>query len=166
MDAAGWSDVVAGVALAVSLFAYFAGRWRDRRDLFLRVHERLAAADLQEGRRLIHELLRDQQRKVGELEPRQRDLINYTLSNLNVACFYYRRRYVRRKDMKEMWGRPLVDAFNSAGPFLEFRDRENGGVPIWPDLRAFVEDARKHQQAQLPKVAPAPSPPGAVTPPL
>jgi hypothetical protein len=135
---------IAAAALVVSLSTFFVSRWRDRRDLFLRIHERLASVDQQQGRRLIHQLLREDQKAISDLDPQQYSLINHTLSNLNVACFYYCRGYVRRDDMLDIWGLALVRTCDAAQPFLTYRESENEGVQPWPELTAFVHDAREH----------------------
>lgn len=87
---------IATAALAVSLTALV---MTYRRDLFLRIHERLASVDLQEGRRLIHKLLRDDGVVVAGLTSDQYAQINHTLSSMNVACFYYARGYISPEDM-------------------------------------------------------------------
>lgn len=133
---------IAAAALAVSLTTLGMTRWRDRRDLFLRIHERLASIELQEGRRLIHELLRDKGLAVADLATDQRAQINHTLSSTSVASFYYTRRYIRRPDMIAQWGQLLADVCDSTEPFFAYRDAEVGGR-IWPELRTFAVDARR-----------------------
>ena len=67
MSAADVSVAVADAALAVSLSTFLINRRRDRRDLFLRLHERLASIDQRRGRKLIHEMLRHQHTRVEDL---------------------------------------------------------------------------------------------------
>jgi len=50
------SITISIAALAVSLSAFLSSRWRDLRDLMLRVHERLVTRDQQRGRRLVFEM--------------------------------------------------------------------------------------------------------------
>jgi hypothetical protein len=100
--------------------------------------------ELQEGRRLTHELPREQEQAVAAVSPDQRAQINHTLSNLNVACFSSNRRYVSREDMPGRWGGTLSRACESAEPFLAYGDLQPGGTPIWTDLRAFAADASTH----------------------
>lgn len=57
---------IAVAALAVSVSTVLANRWHDRRDLMLRVHERLVTAEQQRGRRLLY-AMRDADMRVEDL---------------------------------------------------------------------------------------------------
>jgi hypothetical protein len=145
MSVADVSVVLAAAAFAVSLSTFLINRRRDRRDLFLRLHERLASVDQQRGRKLIHERLRRQHKLVEDLGD-DYEAINNALAMLNVACFYYARRYISRKDWLETWSVPIVRAIDAAEPFLAYRDAQVGGARTWPELRQFAADARKYLQ--------------------
>jgi hypothetical protein len=145
MSVADVSVVVAAAAFAVSLSTFLINRRRDRRDLFLRLHERLASVDQQRGRKLIHERLRRQHKLVEDLGD-DYEAINNALAMLNVACFYYARRYISRKDWLEIWSVPIVRAIDAAEPFLAYRDAQVGGARTWPEMRQFAADARKYLQ--------------------
>jgi hypothetical protein len=140
------SLVISSAALTLSLGAFLTTRWRDRRDLLLRVHESMTAATQQRGRRLIYDMSAKHTR-VEDLSDDDYVLVNNVLASLNNLGLYYRRRYVRRKDILELWALPVVRLLRAAEPFLAHRD-ELAGTHTWPELRAFALDAEKYLQRQ------------------
>jgi hypothetical protein len=88
-------------ALAVSISTFLTNRWRDRRDLLLRVHERLTMADQQRGRRLIYGKIA-KGIPLEDLDEDERTAINNALVTLDAVAIYYRRRYIRRADLLEL----------------------------------------------------------------
>jgi hypothetical protein len=129
-------------ALAVSLSTFMTTRWRDKRDLLLRVHERLITPDQQHGRRLIYG-------KVARgippetLDEDERTAINNALTTLDAVAIYYRRRYIRRKDLLELWALTVVRLVRAAEPFLAHRN-ELLGTDSLPSLQAFAGDAEQY----------------------
>jgi hypothetical protein len=140
------SLVISSAALALSPGAFLTSRWRDRRDLLLRVHDRMTAADQQRGRRLIYDMS-TKHKRVEDLSDEDYVSINNALASLNNLGLYYRRRYVRRKDLLELWALPVVRLLRAAEPFLAHRD-ELAGTHTWPELRTFALDAEKYLQRQ------------------
>jgi hypothetical protein len=94
---------------------------------------------------LLPGALRRQQKLVEDLG-NDYAAINNALAMLNVACFYYARRYIGRKDWLETWSVPIVRAIDAAEPFLAYRDAQVRGAQTWPQLRQFAADARKYLQ--------------------
>jgi len=123
------SLAISSAALALSLGAFLTSRWRDRRDLLLRINERLITADQQRGRRLIYDMS-EKHRKAEDLNEDEYVSINNALSSLNNLGIYYRRRYIRRKDILELWALPVVRLLRAAEPFLAHRDELAG--TRWP----------------------------------
>jgi hypothetical protein len=136
------SVVVSAAALAISLSTFVANRWRDKRDLFLRVHERLVAAEQQQARRLLHGLA-EQGKRVEDYTDDEYALVNNALAALDVLGIYYKRRYVRRRDVLEIWATPILRLMPAAEPFLAHRDSLGEGGRTWPALRALTADAEK-----------------------
>ena len=137
--------VISVAALVLSLSGFLHGRWRDRRDLLLRMHEYLLAADQQRGRRLLY-WMKENQILVKDLSDDEYVLINNALSSLNLLAIYYQRGYVRRKDVLELWALPVARALLAGAAFLAHRDAEQGGTLIWPQLREFGKDSEKYAQ--------------------
>jgi hypothetical protein len=136
------SLAISSSALTLSVVALLASRWRDRRDLLLRINESMIAADQQRGRRAIYAMSAKHTR-VEDLSDDEYDLINYALASLNALGIYHRRRYVRRDDLLELWALPVVRLLRAAEPFLVHRD-ELAGRYTWPELRAFALDAERY----------------------
>jgi hypothetical protein len=104
----------------------------------------MIAADQQRGRRLIYDTSA-KHTSVEDLSDDDFILINNALASLNTLGIYYRRRYVRRKDLLELWAVPVVRLLQAAKPFLDHRD-ELAGTRTWPELRALALDAEKYLQ--------------------
>lgn len=134
------SLVIAIAALAVSLSAFLTSRWRDRRDLLLRVHERLVTVEQQQARRLIHRL-GEQGKRVEDYTDDEYAVVNNALAAFNVLGIYYKRRYIRRRDVLELWAVPLLRLMSPSAPFLAHRDSFTEGHLTWPELRDLAADA-------------------------
>src|SRR6266568_4810887 len=84
--------------------------------------------------------------------------------SLNVLGIYYQRRYVRRKDVLELWAVPVLRALLAGDTFIAHREADHG-MRIWPQLQAFGENARKYTKragldVQIPGLKPnMPHPP-------
>jgi hypothetical protein len=133
-------------ALAVSITTLLLSRRRDRRDLLLRMHEHLTTADQQRARRLLY-LMSESGRRVEDLSEQEHALINNALASLNTLGIYYQRRYVRRKDLLEIWAETVLRLLNPAGAFLTYRNALPGGSK-WPQLHLLADDARKYLRQQ------------------
>lgn len=140
-------------ALVVSLAAFQYGRWRDKRDLLLKIHEHLVSADQHRGRRLLY-TMKETQTRVEDISEEDYLLINNALAALNVLGIYYRRRYVHRRDVLELWAVPVLRSVLAGEAVMARRDTENG-MPIWPHLRSLAQDARAYtEQAGITVQAP------------
>jgi len=73
-------------------------RWRDKRDLLLRVHERLITPRQQPGRGLIYAMSASGT-NVDDLSEADYTVINNALSSLANMAIYYQRRSISRKGM-------------------------------------------------------------------
>jgi hypothetical protein len=136
------SAILSAAAVTISISTFAASRRRDRRDLFLRVHERLVTTEQQESRRLIHEL-GEQGKRVEDYTDDERARVNNALAAFNVLGIYYKRRYIRRKDVLEFWAVPLLRLMPSAEPYLKRRDSFGTTGQEWPELRALVDDSQR-----------------------
>jgi hypothetical protein len=147
------SVVISLVAVAFTVLSYRDRREQDRRDLFLKLHEKLIDADLQRGRRLIFtraatvedvEWLRDH-------EPEQYDLVNRAVAMFDVAGMY-----VAKNDFMAEWGPSYGRLWLASQSFLtvRFGDIPSGGVRGWPHFRTLGTEAA---EALDPDPAPLPS---------
>jgi len=137
---------LSAAALAVSLSSFLANfltaRRRDKRDLLLRMHERLTTADQQRGRRLLY-VMSEEGNRVNDLSDEEYELVNSALASLDTLGVYYQHRYVPRAALLELWAEPLLRLLGPAEPFLTHRDALRGGS-TWPHLHVLAEDARKY----------------------
>ena len=129
------------VALAFSLWSFRVGAQRDRRDLFLTLHERLIDPELQAGRKALHQ-------RVGSVEDAQRletadpqtyALVGRALAMFDIFGLYAREGYIDKQLALREWGRSYSLAYQRSRPYLEYRAKDAGGQ-IWPNLRAFGEE--------------------------
>jgi hypothetical protein len=136
------SVAISTAALAVSVGAFVASRYRDRRDLMLKIHDHLITPDQQRGRRLIYQIC-ESVMAVDNLSEDQHVLINNALSSLNVLGIYYERGYVPRQDVLRFFGLTIARLMPAAESFLAHRD-QLVGTYSWPELRALAEDSAKY----------------------
>jgi hypothetical protein len=141
---------ISAAALAVSLSSFLAtfltARRRDKRDLLLRLHDRLTTADQQRGGRLVYVMSEDGKR-VQDLSGDEYELINNALASLSTLGIYYQRRYVPRKALMELWAETVLRLMRSAEPFLAHRDAIRRGS-VWPELQMLAEESRKYVRKQ------------------
>jgi hypothetical protein len=90
--------------------------------------------------------MKEKQISVNDLSEDEYVLINNALASLNLLAIYYQRGYVRRKDVLGLWALPVARALLAGDAFLAHRDAEQGGVPIWQQLRDFGKDSEKYVQ--------------------
>jgi hypothetical protein len=140
------SILISIAALTLSLSVFLHSRWRDKRDLILRIHEHLVTADQQRGRRLLYRM-KETQARVEDLSDDDYVLINNALASLNVLGIYYQRRYVRRRDALELWGVQILRVLLAGEVFIAYRDVEQR-MRSWPQLHVMAKDARKYAQRQ------------------
>jgi hypothetical protein len=75
---------------------------RDRRDIFLRIHELLYSDDLQRGRNTLFRKVTDVE-SIEELEDQEyRDVIR-VLGAYNALGLYIKKRYVNEHDVLNTW---------------------------------------------------------------
>lgn len=141
--------VLSTAALAISALTYRDRRTSDRRDLFLKMHERLVDPDLQEGRRLLYERVTSTsdaaQLRTDNKEEYQK--INRALAMFDIFSMYVARGYIDRKVALEEWGHSLGRAYKQAGPFIEERASVQSWTP-WPHFRRFGPEAHSWHSKQ------------------
>ncbi len=127
-------------ALTIAGLTYRDRRKQDRRDLFLKLHERMVEPDLQRGRRLLFTRARtvEDVKRLREDEPGVFDDINRAVWMLDIAGMYVAKNYVDKDDFVAEWGSVFGRAWRGAQPFLEVRIAGlPGGSPGWPYFRAL-----------------------------
>jgi hypothetical protein len=91
------NTIISSIALGISLLAFCFGifSWlehkrQDKRDLFLKINERLAEIDLQRGRRILYRDVNSKEDAKALLDkrPDDYDLANRALAMLDIAALY------------------------------------------------------------------------------
>lgn len=132
------------LALAFNALTYRDRRRQERRDLFLKLHERLLELDLQRGRRLLfdHGKTKEQITALRRERPEEYDLINRAIGMLEVAAMYVERKYVSKDDFLAEWGFVYGRVWEASGPFLDVRfGGVRGGDRGWPRFRKLGPEA-------------------------
>ncbi len=153
------SLAISFAALALSLGAFLHGRWRDKRDLLLRIVDELIAAEREGGRRLLYAIAK-QQRRVQDLTPDEFIAANNAINALDLLSIYYRRRYVSRRDVLELWAKPIIEVLPAAEAFLAYRDARVK-IKEWPAMRVICRDAERYLKRHgltVPGASPAQTP--------
>lgn len=141
--------VFSTAALAISALTYRDRRTSDRRDLFLKMHERLVDPDLQEGRRLLYERVGSKRDAAVLRADAKEDYqkINRALAMFDIFSMYVSRGYIDRKLALEEWGHSLGRAYAQAEPFIEERASVQSWTP-WPHFRRFGPEAHDWHRKQ------------------
>jgi hypothetical protein len=134
--------VFSSVALLISALTYITKQRQDRRDLFLKMHERLIDPDIQMGRRLLFERVDSQEAaarlRTSALEEYQ--LINRALAMFDIFAMYVQRGYIDRELALEEWGHSFARTFRQSQPFIADRLAVQRWS-AWPHLRSFGPQA-------------------------
>jgi hypothetical protein len=147
MNGAGWVSLVSSsasllislAALAFTGFSFRDRRRQDRRDLFLKVHERLLDPDLQRGRRLLfsHAQTVEAVIELRDQHLEEFDLINRSLAMFDVAGMYAAKNYIDGRDFLAEWGLSYGRCWIAADAFLQVRfgSVPGGDARGWPHFR-------------------------------
>jgi hypothetical protein len=133
--------VVSVIALGFSIFVFAENRRRDRRDMFLRIHELLYSDDLQRGRNTLFRKVTDET-SVEQLDDQEyRDVIR-VLGAYNALGLYIRRKYVNERDVLNTWSESSYRTWSRAQPVRDYRERNEGYRP-WNNLDLLAQKARR-----------------------
>ncbi len=90
------SIIISCGAFIFSLYAWRERVAQDRRDLYLRLHERLLDVELQHGRRILFRKVNsiDDARTLFREKPERYDLANMALAMLDTAALYVEHGYI------------------------------------------------------------------------
>lgn len=134
-----WVPIILSLsAFGFSLVTYWQQKNKDKRDLFIKMHETLIAPDLQMGRRILNST----HRTVAEIEelrlssPDQYQLVNRSLAMFDILSMYLLRGYVEKELVLTEWGHTLANTWRHAETFIEARTALEG-YPPWASLRVI-----------------------------
>ena len=136
--------VISCAAFTFSIFTWQGHRRQDKRDLLLKIHERLTDVDIQRGRRILYQKVRSvEEAKTLFLEnPEDYDLANRALSMLNMAALYVEYGYVDKELFMLDWGFVFASIFENCQHFIAERIERNSVQPqAWPHFRHLAMEA-------------------------
>ena len=136
------------LAFIFSVFSWLERKRQDRRDLFLKINERLAEIDLQRGRRILYRDVNSKEdaKTLFDQRPDDYDLANMALAMLDIAALYVEQRYIDRRLFMNQWGLAYARLRENSCYFINERAARST-VPVpqpWPHFQRFVAQATQH----------------------
>jgi hypothetical protein len=133
--------IISILALGFSVFVFANSGKRDRRDLFLHIHQQLLSDQLQRGRFTLFRKVTDEA-AVDQLTGEEYRDVNAALSFYNTLGFYVKSGYVKEHDVMELWDRAIWQAWIAAQPFMTHRQK-NMGYHILNNFEFLAGKARE-----------------------
>ena len=138
-------------ALGFSAFTWRERRSNDKRDLFLRMHERLIDLDLQHGRRILRQQVHSAKDVEKLLRDRYEDyeIVSRALSMLDIAALYVERGYIDKSLFMEEWSSVYAGLKESVVMLVMERAKSNPSYMwSWPHFQALANEAHKLTSGQ------------------
>ncbi|MDQ0620093.1 hypothetical protein [Arthrobacter globiformis] len=134
-------------AVLIASGALFFNWLKAKQENFLNIHDKLVDVEVQEGRRLLHNEIEneDDPARLMREDATKYDKINRALALYDVLGLYVSKRYVFKDWVLDEWGPALVRARPHARHFIAHRDKQGGG-PSWPNFAALSLAAVVRQQ--------------------
>lgn len=129
------------MALGFSFFAFFDGRAKDRRDIFLQMHQLLISEELRRGRFILFQKIIDKD-SIEHLSDNEWRDIDRALSAYNALGLYIAKGYVKESDVMDLWAAPISKAWKAAQPYLTYREHLGDPNP-WKYLSFLAERAQQ-----------------------
>ncbi len=133
------SIIISVAALAFSFFVFFDGRRRDKRDMFLKMHQLMISDDIAKGRYILFEKVTDEESVERLSDDEYRD-INRALATFNALGLYVENKYLREGDVMDMWAIPIYRVWHIAQPFIAHREQFQGYRP-WKYFAILAQKA-------------------------
>jgi hypothetical protein len=144
MGAKDWATVyVTTLALLVSIAAFVHNRRKAMRDTFLAIHERMFDLDIQEGRSILRNKIRNLEdvKKLRKQDYEGFQKVNRSIAMWDVLAMYVSRGYLPKKMVLEEWGRNLAKYRERVIIFGQARDKH------WEHYEQLSEEACKKYPA-------------------
>lgn len=135
------SVAISVLALGFSFFVFVDSRQRDRRDIFLQMHQLLIGDDLQRGRYVLYQKVTDEDSVERLTDYEWRD-INRALATYNALGLYLANGYVRERDVMDIWAPSICRAWKAAQPYIAYREQLQGYRP-WKYFAFLAEKAQQ-----------------------
>jgi len=143
------SIVLSIVAVGFSVYVFFDGRRRYKRDLFLKIHQVLIGEGQYRGRQLLNAREFTDEADILRLEPEERANISLAIGSFDTLGLYLRHGYLYKAYVMGMWGDPAVRAWRAAAPFIACRQRLSG-TTAYPYFESLVREAERYLDTHKP----------------
>ena len=146
------SIAISVTALTFSIFAWQLSRLKDKRDLYLQLHERLIASDLRRGRSDLADRActpEGAESLVGDRKSDDYERVCRALSMLDLAALYVEQRYINRKMFEREWGDIYASLRENAVEFIAARKQGDPQYSIWEWEHFMTLANRIHDQSRI-----------------
>jgi hypothetical protein len=134
--------VMSVVALVLSVSSFWQGRRRDKRDLFLNLHQVLISKEQANGRRIIMTAAEHERDGVdgawSSLSQDDKDDLNRSLAYFDVLAMYVHAGHVDEREAREVWAPTYVRTVAAAEQFL--RERRKAQPYLWRAMTRLQRD--------------------------
>lgn len=137
------SIIVSICAFSISVINWRERRAVDKRDLFLKVHERLLDLDLQHGRRILTREVKSREDVRLLIDKRYADyeVVSRSLSMLDFAALYAEKNYLDRKLFIQEWGYVYAELKRYFDILISERTNEDPAyAQSWPHFQSFARE--------------------------
>jgi hypothetical protein len=138
------SITIAIFALGVSVFTLRERRAVDKRDLFLRMHERLLDQDVTRGRRILTREIHSTSDVHHLCAERHRDYeyVSHALSMLDFAALYVKKGYIDKEVFIGEWGVVYAEVREHFLLFIKERAKDDPSYMwSWRHFQALADEA-------------------------
>lgn len=135
------SLLISLIAVIVSVSALYSSRRQDRRNMFLKIHERMIDPDIHAGRRWLLERVNSESDAVVLRQENESAYfsINRSIAMLDVVALYVRKNYVAKELVAEEWGEVYRQCYVHARFYIAARHKElTFNSALWPHFVWFA----------------------------
>lgn len=129
---------VASLAFCLASATYFFNWRKSKIDLFIAIHEKLIAPEIQSGRGILANKV-DTVLSVYLLKKKEFESINRAMALYDTLAMYSSRRKVFSADVKETWGLAMHRRAPQIRAFIHWRAIQDE-YWSWPHLTAMLDD--------------------------
>lgn len=139
-----WAQVAAalvtGIALLFTAATFRFAAAKNKRDLFVKLHESLIEPEVQDGRRILARTKR--YADVVFMKSSDRKAVNRALSLYETLAIYVLNGNVYEKEALRVWDWPIWNMRQRIGWFVDAREEEDL-YRSWPNLRRLIKRMEK-----------------------
>lgn len=149
MSTAAWALLVSLLALVLTGANTVWARRRDKREMFLRMHDRLLDPEVVAGRRMLYTInSREYASHLSGEDQEALTRIYRALALYDVLGLYVERKWIDKQTVLDEWGESLSKSLTPGRFFIRgVRSGDNARVKNWPHWQKLAEEADAHIKA-------------------